>query len=194
MRTSEDKADGPLKKRAKARVYTRYPLSSLLIYNASTTAHYVLGGIGIILGYSSWTGYLIGSLYLVFSFVQMYILMPLTVCPNCVYYRMDNSLCISGMNIISRRFASEGSTKDFSNRAGGLFCHNNIYIAALVIPIIAMIPALALDFSVAVLAILLSVIALLLLRFFVIFPKEACVHCAAKNICPQAKSMGLRDS
>jgi hypothetical protein len=183
-----------LNKQAKPKVYTRYPLSSLIIYNGSTTAHYVLGGIGIILGYSSWVGYLIGGLYLVFSFVQMYVIMPLAVCPNCVYYKMENSLCVSGMNVISKRVAKEGSTKDFPNRAGGLFCHNNVYIAALVIPIIAMIPALALEFSAAVLGILLSVIVLLLLRFFIIFPREACVHCAAKNICPQAEAMGLRES
>lgn len=181
-------------KKQKPKVYTRYPLSGLFIYNGSTIAHYVLGGTGIILGYSSWVGYLVGTLYLLFSFTQMYILMPLAVCPNCVYYRMNNSLCVSGMNVISRKLAKEGSTKDFSKRAQGWLCHNNAYILALVIPIVAIIPALVLDFSYPVLAILISVIILLLLRFFVIFPREACIHCAAKNICPQAESMGLRDS
>jgi hypothetical protein len=59
----------------------------------------------------------------------------------------------------------------------------------LVIPIIAMIPALVINFSFLVLAILLIVVGLLLFRFFVIFTKIACVHCRAKKICPQAQSM-----
>ncbi|NIO72044.1 MAG: hypothetical protein GTO14_10730, partial [Anaerolineales bacterium] len=136
-------------KRAKAKLYTRYPLSSLLIYNGATILHFLLGGIGIILGYnfSSWAGYAFGILYLAFSFVEMYVMMPLTVCPNCVYYRMENSLCISGLNVISKKVAKEGEPKDFPKRAEGLFCNNNLYMAALVVPIIAMIPALILNFS-----------------------------------------------
>ena len=178
---------------AKAKLHTRYPLSSVLTYNGTTILHYLLGGVGIILGYNSWMGYLLGSLYLAFSFVEMYVLMPLTVCPNCPYYRLNNSLCISGLNVVSRKIAREGNVKDFPDRAKGLFCFNNLYVAALVIPIIAMIPALALDFSFLVLAILLIVVGLLLFRFFVIFPKIACVHCIAKYKCPQAEAMGVRN-
>jgi len=175
----------------KVQVYTRYPLSSILTYNGTTIVHYLLGGTGIILGYGSWTGYLIGILYLVFSFAEMYLHMPLKVCPNCVYYKLDNSLCISGLNILSRKIAKEGNVKDFPNRAKSLLCPNNLYIASLVIPIIAMIPALIINFSFLVLVILIVVVALLIFRFFVIFPKIACVHCRAKNVCPQAQSMGL---
>ncbi len=162
-----------------------------MTYNGTTVVHYLLGGAGIVLGYSSWTGYLIGLLYLIFAFTEMYLHMPLKVCPNCVYYKLENSRCISGLNIVSRKIAREGNVKDFADRAEGLLCPNNLYIASLVIPIIAMIPALALDFSYLVLAILLIVIGLLVFRFFVIFPKIACVHCRAKNICPQAQSMKL---
>ena len=172
-------------------MYTRYPLASILIYNGTTALHFLLGGLGIIIGYNSWIGYLIGLLYLVFSFAEMYVHMPLKVCPNCVYYKLDNSICISGLNVVSRKIAKEGNTKNFPNRAKGLFCPNNLYISALFIPISLMIPALVLNFSFSVLAILLIVVGLLLFRFFVIFTKIACVHCRAKNICPQAKSMGL---
>ena len=56
-----------------------------------------------------------------------------------------------------------------------------------------MIPALILDFSFLVLAILLVVVGLLLFRFFVIFPKIACLHCIAKYRCPQAEAMGVRN-
>ncbi len=151
----------------------------------------MLCGTGIIIGYNSWIDYLLGSLYLAFSFVEMYVHMPSKVCPNCVYYRLNNSLCISGLNVVSRKIAKEGNVKAFPSRAQGLFCPNNLYIASLVIPIIVIVPALILNFSFPVLAILLVVVGLLLFRFFVVFPKMACVHCRAKNVCPQAKSMGL---
>ncbi len=175
----------------KVQLYTRYPRRSILIYNGVTVLHFLLGGTGIILGYSSPIGYILGALYLAFAFAEMYLHMPLKVCPNCVYYKLDNSICISGLNLVSRKIAKEGNVKDFPSRAKGLFCSNNLYIASLAIPVIAMIPALILNFSLLVLIILIVVVGLLLFRFFVIFPKIACVHCRAQNICPQAQSMGF---
>lgn len=181
--------------RPKAKLYTKYPLSSIIVYNGSTVIHYLLGGIGIILGYdfSSWAGYLFGALYLVFSFIEMYIIMPLTVCHNCVYYKIENSLCISGLNVVSKKIAKEGNPENFSKRAEGLLCFNNMYIAALIIPIIAIIPPLIVNFSIPLLIILLALIALLVFRFFVLFTKIACVHCRAKYKCPQAGQMGVRE-
>lgn len=175
----------------KANLYTKYPVSSVMMYNGATAGHYVLGGVGMILGYESWIGYLLGSVYLAFSFTEMYIHMPLKVCPNCVYFRLDTSRCISGLNLVSRKVAREGSVKHFQDRAEGPLCPNNLYIASLVAPIIAIIPALILSFSVPVLSILIAILALLVFRFFVIFPKIACVHCRAQSICPQARSMGF---
>lgn len=35
--------DSPMAERAKAKVYTRYPLSGILIYNGTTILHYLLG-------------------------------------------------------------------------------------------------------------------------------------------------------
>jgi hypothetical protein len=179
----------------KAKLYSRYPLSSVLIYNGSTILHFLLGGIGIVLGYSfsPRVGYTFGILYFVFSFVEMYVIMPLTVCPNCVYYRAKDSLCVSGLNILSKKIAKEGDLKDFPGRAEGLFCPNNLYLASLIVPIVAMIPALIVNFSVALLLILLAVVGLLLFRFFIIFPKIACLHCRAKFECPQAGAMGVRN-
>ncbi len=179
----------------KAKLHTRYPLSSIIIYNGSTVIHYLLGGIGITIGYdfSSIAGYLFGALYLAFSFIEMYIIMPLTVCPNCVYYKIENSLCISGLNAVSKRIAKEGSPENFAKRAEGILCFNNMYIAALVIPIIAIIPALIINFSIPLLIIFLFLITLLGFRFFVLFIKIACPHCRAKYKCPQAGQMGVRE-
>ncbi len=182
-------------KDTKAKLYSRYPLPSVLIYNGSTILHFLLGGVGIALGYSfsPWAGYTFGSLYLVFSFVEMYVIMPLTVCPNCVYYRAKDWLCVSGLNILSKRIAKEGNLKDFPRRAEGLFCPNNLYLASLIVPLLAMIPALIVNFSIALLLIFLAVVGLLLFRFFVIFPRIACLHCRAKYECPQAGAMGVRN-
>jgi hypothetical protein len=182
-------------KDTKAELYSRYPLSSVLIYNGSTILHFLLGGIGIALGYSfsPWVGYTFGVLYLVLSLVEMYVVMPLTVCPNCVYYRAKDWLCVSGLNILSKKIAKEGDLKDFPERAEGLFCPNNLYLASLIVPILAMIPALIVNFSVALLLIFLAVVGLLLFRFFIVFPRIACLHCRAKYECPQAGAMGVRN-
>jgi hypothetical protein len=182
-------------KTAKAKLYLRYPLSSVFIYNGSTILHFLLGGIGIALGYSfsSWAGYTFGVLYFVASFVEMYVMMPLTVCPNCVYFRAKDSLCISGLNILSKQIAKEGDPNNFPKRSEGLFCPNNLYLASLIVPILAMIPALVVNFSFGLLLIFLVVVGLLLFRFFVIFPKIACLHCCAKHQCPQAAAMGVRN-
>jgi len=179
---------------AKAKLYTRYPLSSLFIYNGTTILHYLLGGAGIIVGYHfSLLSIIFGYFYFAFSFLEMYVVMPLTVCPNCVYYRLENSLCISGLNTVAKILAREGKPDDFPKRAKGLLSHNNLYMATLITPIIAIVPALILNFSVLRLAILLAILALLLFRIFVIFPKIACLHCRAKFKCPQAEAMGVRD-
>lgn len=172
-----------------SQLHTRYPPASILTYNGTTIVHYLLGGAGIALGYNSWIGHSLAVAYVALSFLEMYVHMPLKVCPNCVYYKLKDSLCISGLNVVSRKIAGEGDVKNFPNRARGAFCPNNLYIASLVAPVLAMIPALFLSFSYVVLAILITVVGLLVFRFFVIFPKIACVHCRARHVCPQARSM-----
>ena len=180
--------------RAKAEIYDRYPPSSILIYNGVTLLHFLLGGIGIMLGYSPpRIGYALGVLYLAFAFIQMYVIMPLTVCPNCVYYGLENGRCAAGLNLVTVRITQAGDPADFSKRAQGLLCHNNLYMAALFLPILALIPALVLNFSFLLLAIFLAVLGLLLFRFFVIFGKIACLHCRAKYDCPNAERSGVRD-
>ncbi len=178
--------------RADVRGYARYPVANLLIYNGVTALHYLLGGFGIVLGYRpSWIAWLAAILYILFAFGQMYVLMPLSVCPNCLYYRLKDSLCVSGLNVVSRKIAGPGNQGHFMSRAKGLLCHNHLYMAAKILPIAAMIPPLAFNFSVLLLALLLAVIGLLLLRIFYIFPKVACGYCLARNLCPNAQAMGL---
>ncbi|MFW9942872.1 MAG: hypothetical protein ACFFFT_17690 [Candidatus Thorarchaeota archaeon] len=178
----------------RAKLYQKYPRFRVIIYESSTVLHFLIGGIGLIIGYTFLRlGYLIGLIYIIFAFLQMYILMPLTVCPNCVYYRMKDSLCVSGLNKISRLLTREGNPEDFAKRAEGLFCYNNIYMATLFFPILVSIPALIFNFSFYLLISFLIVISLLIFRFFVIFPKIACLHCHAKYTCPIGEKIGVRD-
>lgn len=177
----------------KAKLHTRYPVSSILVYNGSTILHFLLGGAAIMVGYNfSAVSMIFAYLYFAFSFLEMYMVMPLKVCPCCVYFRLEGSLCISGLNVVAKKIAREGKPEDFANRAKGLLCPNNLYLASLVIPIIAGIPALIINFSFLLLVIFIVLVGLLLFRFFVIFPKIACLHCRAKFKCPQAEAMGVR--
>ena len=140
-----------------------------------------------------WLGYALGGLYLAFSAIEMYVMMPLTVCPNCVYYALEGSRCGSGLNVVSRRIATQGDTRDFGKRAEGLFCNNNMYMAALFLPILALLPMLFVQFSFLLLGVFAALVGLVLFRVFVIFRKIACLHCRSKQICPQAGQMGLRE-
>lgn len=172
--------------------HRKYPLSSLITYNGVTLAHFTLGAAGIVIGYDAAAeAWILAAAYVIFALVEMYLVMPLKVCPSCVYHRMDDSLCVSGLNVVSKRFAAAKPATDFPKRAVGMLCHNNMYMGALFAPLLIMVPALIFNFSLVLLVLFLTVLALLLFRFFVIFKKIACVHCYAKNKCPNAISMGL---
>jgi hypothetical protein len=179
----------------KIKVYRKYPKKNIITYNLTTILHFTIAGIGLIIGYNFlWGGlggYIFGMIYLVFAFTQMYIIMPLVVCPNCVYYKMKNSVCTSALNLVSKRIAKEGNIKNFENRAIGPFSHNKMYMGSLITPIFILIPALILNFSFFLLLLEIAVIILLLIRFFIVFQKTACPHCSAKYRCPNAKAMGI---
>jgi len=179
----------------RAELYRRYPAGSVVIYNATTIVHFLAGAVAIYVGYDFAPAIALSAavLYTVFAFVEMYIVMPLSVCPNCVYSALDGSLCVAGLNVLSRRIAKEGRRADFENRAKGILCPNNLYLASLALPIIAGIPALFVHFAPTLLALWLALAALLAFRFFVIFPHIACLHCYGKFRCPQAGAMGVRE-
>lgn len=179
----------------KAKLYNRYPISSVLVYNGSTLLHFLIGG--LIFSYSSRFigifGTVLGLLYISVSLTEMYILMPLQVCRNCVYFTLEKGLCISGLNVLSRRFAREGNPSSFGQRAQGLLCPNNLYVFSLAIPILGGIPLLIAAFSLPVFILEVFLFVLLATRFLYIIPRIACVHCLSKFICPQAGQMGVRE-
>ena len=175
------------------RVYRHYPLANVAIYNGVTLAHYALGATGIVIGYARWPvlSWTAGLAYLVFALGQMYVLMPLVVCPSCVYRRIQGARCVSAMNLVSTRIAPLADPEDFARRARGVFCHNHLYMASLIAPLVLILPALVVAFSWTVLALFLVVAALFAARLFVVFPRVACGVCAAKGRCPNAKAMGI---
>lgn len=180
--------------KTKADLYTRYPLSSVLTYHGVTILHFTLAALGLYLGYGeSGLSSTLAVGYLLFAFGQMVVIMPLTVCPNCAYYRMEgNARCISAMNLLSRRIAAPGKPQKFKNRAQGMLCHNNLYMAALIGPLPLLLVGLVLNFSAWLVAITAAVVGLLLYRYFVVFKRIACVHCYAKQRCPNAAQMGIK--
>lgn len=172
--------------------FSKYPLKSLLIYYLATILHYLFGYFGILIAFDySSAGKIVSAAYLCFAIVQMYILMPMMVCPNCAYTNKPEMLCISGLNVIARKFFPKGDLNNFKSRSEGILCHNNLYMSAKILPVLIILPFLFINFSWALLLLLISVIGLLLLRIFYIFKKIACNHCLVRNICPNAISMGI---
>lgn len=176
----------------KKQTYIYYPLSSVLTYNGVTVAHFLLASYGLYLGYGQGViGTLIALVYGLFAFGQMYVIMPLQVCPNCAYFRLKDGRCISALNLLARLIAKPGNPQHFTRRAEGLLCHNNLYTGVLILPVPLLAIGLILNFSLTLLVIAAVVTGLLLIRFFVLFPKVACAHCVAKQKCPNAARMGL---
>jgi hypothetical protein len=174
-----------------AKLYVRYPLPHVVLYDGVTALHFLLGGLGLWLGYGGSWKYVLPLLYLAFAFGQMVVIMPLRVCPNCSYYRLEGGRCVSALNLLSRRIAAPGKPTRFRKRAQGVLCHNNLYLTALAAPIPLILLGLILNFSTALVAILAGVTGLLIVRFLVLFPRIACVHCVARERCPNAETMGL---
>ena len=175
------------------RVYNVYPLTSVLLYNGVTVVHFGLGALGLLISYRTWpsAAWVLSGAYLLFALTQMYVLMPLKVCPSCAYRRMDGARCVSALNLVSARFSAPRDPDRFSERARGILCHNNLYMAALVLPLLLILPGLVADFSIALLALFVILAALLAFRMFVLFTRVACVHCAAKRHCPNAQAMRI---
>ncbi len=180
---------------AKAELYKRFPVTSVILYNGTTVLHFLLGS-AILLCLHRFFGpfaFVVAVSYFLFSFLEMYVVMPFRVCRHCVYFRLENGICISGLNVLARRMAKTGNQSDFPNRAKGIFCPNNLYVFSLILPVVSGIPILISNYSRALLCCEISIVALLAARFLYIIPKLACVHCLSKFECPQAGQMGVRD-
>jgi hypothetical protein len=175
-------------------VYRVYPWRNVALYNGATLLHFGLAAIGVIVAYDRWPalGWVVAVAYLLFALGQMYVVMPLVVCCSCVYHTMLRSRCVSGLNVVSQHYKRIEPLDEFeARRTQGPLCHNNLYMAALIAPIPLILVGLIVNFSLPALVLMLAVAGLLAFRFFVVFQRTACPHCAAKGRCPNAKAMGI---
>lgn len=193
--TGGDGADGRNAANEGARVdatpgapsFRRYPLRWVLGLNALTVAHYLVGCGAILIAYRGYpiVGWPVGLAYFVFAVVQLYVLMPLVVCPGCVYRTVRGGRCASGLNLISARLCPP--TPDalgFKERTSGRLCQNRLCLWSLVGPVPLALPGLVLSFSWLTLALLLVVAVLTVVRLAVVVRRATCPHCLARRWCP----------
>ena len=174
-------------------VYRSYPLRNVALYNGVTLLHFGLAAAGLLLTYQSWPtlAWVLAIAYLFVALGQMYVVMPLRVCVACAYATMPGARCVSGLNLVAARLRPAPPDQFEARRTKGILSHNKLYMGSLIAPIPLLALGLILDFSLAGLALLLCVAALLAFRILVVFQRTACPHCAAKGRCPNAKAMGI---
>ena len=176
----------------RSQLLTVYPLPRVILYNAVTILQIALAGLGLYMAFAaSWIGPVSAIVYLVFATGTLYVLQPLRVCPHCPYYRTEGARCISGLNLLARRITHQGKPQYFKRRAKGPLCHNNLHLTALFAPFPLLLLGLALDFSVALLAVTAVLAALVVFRIAVLYRRLACPGCEAKQRCPNAARLGI---
>ena len=66
------------------RVYASYPWSSVTLYNGVTLLHFGVATLGLLVACDRWPvlAWVVAIAYLVVALGQMYVVMPLVVCPS----------------------------------------------------------------------------------------------------------------
>jgi hypothetical protein len=165
----------------------RYPLWRVLCLNGLTVAHYVIGCVAVLVAYRSYPllGWPIGLAYLVFALVQLYLLMPLVVCPGCVYRTVHGGRCARGLNVVSARLCSSSTgLTGFRERSHGAFCQSNMCLWAWALPVPLALPGVCVSFSWQALTLTTAVSVLTILWLTVTVRRVVCLHCLARRWCP----------
>jgi hypothetical protein len=171
--------------------FRRYPLWRVIGLNGITLLHYAVGCVAIAMSYRSYpiVGLPVALAYLVYAVVQLYVLMPLVVCPACVYRSIRNGRCANGLNVISVRLSpSPVPGPGFEERTHGALCQSSLCLLSLVLPVPLAVPGLAISFSWMGLGLTLAVAVLAGARLVYIVPRAVCSHCLARRWCPAARS------
>ncbi len=179
-----DEAPGP-------RSFRRYSLWRVLCLNALTLGHYLVGCAAILIAYRSYPilGWPLGVAYLVFSVVQLYVLMPLVVCPGCVYRTVRDGRCASGLNLVSNRLCPPSPrAAEFEERTHGALCQSSLCLWSWILPVPLALPALAVSFTWSALALTATVAVLAVVRLAVVERLVVCSHCLAHRWCPVARA------
>ena len=173
-----------------SRPFRRYPLWRVLSLNGLTVAHHVVGCAAILIAYRSYpiVGWPVGLAYLVFAMVQLYVLMPLVVCPGCVYRTVRDGRCPSGLNLVSARLCPpSASAFEFRERTHGALCQGSLCLWSWVLPVPLALPGLALSFSWLAATLTAIVAVLTVARLTFVTRLAVCPHCLARRWCPGAR-------
>jgi hypothetical protein len=176
---------------AKSTSFRRYPLWRVLCLNGLTLVQYTTGSVAIALAYPSspLLGLPVAAGYFVFAMVQLYVLMPLIVCPGCVYRTISDGRCASGLSVISARLCAPSvAAAGFEERVHGALCQSSLCLWSLVLPVPLALPGLALWFTWLGLGLTVGVAVLAVVRLVVIARRSVCSHCLARRWCPAARS------
>lgn len=172
-----------------ARLRRRFPLWQVGALNGLTIAQYLVGCAAIVLAYRRFpiVGLPVGLAYLVYAVTQRYVLMPLTVCPGCVYRAVRDGRCPSGLNVVSALLCERPATAgEFQQRNRGALCSSRLAQASWLAPLPLVVPGLVLFFS-ATAALLAALVAVLALLRLLVVRRAVCPRCLARRWCPEGR-------
>jgi len=153
-------------------IYENYPWTTPLIENIVWIGVYILGFTLFSL-FNIWAA----LIYLVYSIVCMYLLIPGFVCTSCSYY---GRTCHSGQGRISALFFPKRDTNLFSS----YFKYMRLAAPVFLAPLIAGIILFFFHFSpeLVILTIAFGITALWCTRIVTL--KHGCPHCNQQSVCP----------
>ena len=167
----------------------RLPLWQVGALNGLTVAQYLVGCAAVVLAYRRFpiVGLPVGLAYLVYAMTQHYVLMPLVVCPGCVYRTVRDGRCPHGLNLVSALLCEQSpAAGEFQQRTQGTLCSKRLELVSWLAPLPLVVPGLVLSFS-ATAALLAALVAVLILVRRMLVSKAVCPHCLARRWCPEGR-------
>jgi hypothetical protein len=152
--------------------YENYPWTTPLLENIVWIGVYVLGFIIFIL-FNVW----VAMIYLGYSIVCMYILIPRFVCTHCLYY---GKTCHSGQGRLAAFLFSRRDTTLF----GSYFKYMRFAAPVFLAPLIAGLILLSLNFSWERVVLIISFGMLALWCTRIVTMRLGCPYCNQKSTCP----------
>jgi len=153
-------------------IFENYPWTTPLLENFVWFEVFLLGFV-IILLFNIWAAHI----YLVYSFVSMYLIIPRYVCTSCSYY---GKTCHSGQGRISGLLFSKRDTNLFSSNFKYMRFAGPVFLLPLIIGVILIF--FHYSFALALLTFAFGMTALCCTR--IVTYKLGCPHCNQKSICP----------
>ena len=161
-------------------IFENYPFTTPLLENFVWFEVYLLGFV-IILLFNIWAAHI----YLVYSLVSMYLIIPRYVCTSCSYY---GKTCHSGQGRISALFFSKRDPNLFSSNFKYMRFAAPVFLFPLIIGVILIF--IHYSFALALLTFAFGMTALCCTR--IVTYKLGCPHCNQKSICPGCNKIRIK--